>query len=127
MATAHAWVVFRSLGTSHVSLSGQLIQYIACVYTPLSRGASVQTQARPLPLRSLAHSLDSLPDQACQPTKARHCTLPRVPQYQFQNCVPDFRSILIPVSSYFHLTGYSTVKILYAFLLFPMTLMHSLS
>lgn len=54
MATAHAWVVFRSLGTSH----GQPIQYIACVYTLPSRGAgaSVQTQARPLPARSLAHS-----------------------------------------------------------------------
>ena len=52
MATAHAWVVFRSLGTSH----GQPIQYIACVYTLPSRGASVQTEARPLPARSLAHS-----------------------------------------------------------------------
>lgn len=52
MATAHAWVVFRSLGTSH----GQPIQYIACVYTLPSRGASVQTQARPLPARTPAHS-----------------------------------------------------------------------
>ena len=52
MATAHAWVVFRSLGTSH----GQPIQCIACVYTLPSRGASVQTEARPLPAGSLAHS-----------------------------------------------------------------------
>jgi hypothetical protein len=69
MATAHAWAVFRSLGTSH----GQLIQYIACVYTPLSCGASLQIQARPLTPRSLAHSVAQLPDQACQPIKAaRH-------------------------------------------------------
>jgi len=52
MATAHAWVVFRSLGTSY----GQPIHYIACVYILPSRGANVQTQARPLPVRSPAHS-----------------------------------------------------------------------
>jgi len=52
MATAHAWVVFRSLGTSH----GQAIQYIAFVYSLPSLGASVQTLARPLPVRSPAHS-----------------------------------------------------------------------